>query len=141
MDQLLLPHGVTIQMVDGVGTVSDGYHTFNELYKHRCLLFCLAVRDDRSAWKSRLHHDGTAAYEGWFVAGTTLLCAYEETPNGTPSSRYSLLQDITYHLPNEMWELCQVQELAKAPAFDGHTSLDVLDRLERCLDATRVRKN
>ena len=51
------------------GETSDGYHTFNELYHHRAVLFSVIVANypDR-AWKSKKHHDGTM-YDGMFIVG------------------------------------------------------------------------
>jgi hypothetical protein len=140
MDQLLLPHGMTLTMFDPVGTVSDGHHTFNELYQHRGLLFCLLIRHDPHAWKSRLHDDGTAL-EGWFIAGTTLHCAYEDPALDARRRRYSLQKAVSYHLPDALWDLCQAIEMPQAPAWDGHTSLEVLDRLRRDLEGTIKRRN
>lgn len=98
------------------GKTSDGYHTFDELYRHRCLLFValMAAYPDKS-WFSPKHHDGTS-FDGWFVAGMSL-------PTG----------DITYHLPIEMWALTKQavpRLLDTAPQWDGHSSSDVCDRLE-----------
>lgn len=125
MHQLLLPHGITITMFEDVGSVSDGFHTFNELYQHRCLLFCLLIQHDSLAWKSRLHTDGTS-FEGWFLAGTTLLCLVDT---------HAELKGISYHLPLALWEMCYAQELPQAPAWDGATSMDVLHRLSSALAA------
>lgn len=36
---------------------------------------------------------------------------------------------VTYHLPLELWDLLRVRELATAPAWDGHTTADVVTRL------------
>ena len=36
---------------------------------------------------------------------------------------------ITYHLPIELWDLLEVEELGAAPAWDGHSAADVVDRL------------
>ena len=92
---------------------SDGYHSYKELYQHRHQLFiAVAYQMPRLAWKSRKHADGRSM-EGWFVAGINL-------PTG----------DITYHLPNEMWEKIRVKDLEFAPQWDGHTSNDVVKRLE-----------
>jgi hypothetical protein len=113
MQQLLLPHD-----------------------QHRCLLFCMVLRHDPHAWKSRRHHDGTDL-KGWFVAGTTLHCAYEDSTR----RRYGLQQAVSYHLPDELWELCQVHEVPQAPPYDGHTSLEVLERLRRDLEGTITRKH
>lgn len=97
-----------------VGEVSDGYHTFNELYDHRCCLFValLHCKADIS-WVSKLHDDGTCL-DGWFIAGINL-------PTGT----------ITYHLPDRMFRLASigVNVMERAPKWDGHVSKDVIDRL------------
>lgn len=58
----------------GIGDLSDGYHTFNELYHHRALLFATICNlNPDKAWKSMKHHDGTM-YDGMFIVGieTTL---------------------------------------------------------------------
>lgn len=98
-----------------VGSVSDGYHTFNELYEHRCRLFiALAASHPELSWKARTHEDGSK-FDGWFVAGMNL-------PTGP----------ITYHLPDRMWDdMRDVPSLLKAPEWDGHTAQDVLERLEK----------
>lgn len=140
MHQLLLPHGMTVTMFDDIGSVSDGHHTFHELYQHRDLLFCLLLRHDPQAWKSRLHDDGTGL-GGWFLAGTTLHCAYEDNAPGAPRHRYSVQKPISYHLPEALWDLCQVHELPRARPYDGHTSLEVLERLRRDLEGTITRKH
>lgn len=99
------------------GEVSDGFHTFNELYEHRCLLFLLlAERFPDLAWASKLHDDGTM-FDGWFIAGIDL-------PTGV----------ITYHLPIRMWELFREGKvLERAPKWDGHTPQDVCDRMRSYL--------
>jgi len=99
------------------GQISDGYHTFDELYQHRTFLFCALMNAYPAAsWKSHFHADGTS-YEGWFIAGMDL-------PQG----------QITYHCPEHYWHLAKAQELPKAPPWDGHTSGDVLERLAEFID-------
>jgi hypothetical protein len=101
--------------------VSDGYHTFGELYDHRCLLFVALVKaHPELAWRSRLHDDGTSE-PGWWAGGLHL-------PAG----------DISYHLPDALWPLLDgvnVNTLERAPKWDGHTSADVLNRLKKWLEA------
>jgi len=102
------------EISSGLGSVSDGYHTFDELYDHRVTLFgalCLAY--PALSWKSRLHSDGTSM-DGWFVAGMRL-------PSGM----------ITYHIPDSEWSkmFYLVTELELAPKWDGHTPADVVQRL------------
>lgn len=45
--------------VSDIGELSDGFHTFNSLYRQRCVLFATLVNlfPDIS-WKSRKHEDG-----------------------------------------------------------------------------------
>ena len=98
------------------GKISDGYHTFDELYEHRNLLFAHLVEDNLAhAWVSKNHHDGTS-FDGWFIAGI-------ETRMG----------QISYHLPMKFWDLfiaMRVRPQDTAPEWDGHTSDDVLQRLK-----------
>ena len=98
------------------GEISDGYHTFDELYEHRCALFVALMKTNPIiSWRANLHEDGTC-YEGWFVAGMSL-------PTG----------EITYHLPDRMWELLDnvgIETSNTAPKWDGHTAADVVNRLE-----------
>ena len=100
------------------GETSDGYHTFNELYEHRHLLFAYMCSNNSGAWKSKMHDDGPIFDDDgkWFVAGVDL-------PTKT----------ITHHIPIEFWELFKCKILDRAPAWDGHTSKDVLVRLRNYL--------
>lgn len=92
---------------DTIGQISDGYHTFDELYKHRCLLFRIVARNYHNPNKVyRFHH-----YEGWFCLGI-------EMPFG----------QVSYHLPESEWDKCAFAQ-ERQPEFDGHTSDDVLKRL------------
>lgn len=95
------------------GDTSDGYHTFNELYHHRAVLFSVICNDRPGiAWKSRLHDDGTM-FEGMFIVGV-------QTPRG----------QATYHYDIEpYWDLFRVQELETAPPFDGHTPAEAIGRI------------
>ena len=60
--------------------VSDGYHTFKELYDHRIALFVALITAlmqqeyhpaNKTCWKSKKHSDGTML-DGWFIAGIGL---------------------------------------------------------------------
>lgn len=95
------------------GQLSDGDHTFRELYAHRVTLFALACRlRPDLAWRSLLHHDGTRL-PGWFIAGL-------DAPTGP----------VSYHAPLSAWdEFDGVATLDRAREWDGHTPADVLDRL------------
>lgn len=101
--------------------ISDGYHTFKELYSHRIELFialCNTMDRHRDVstppiWKSKKHSDGSS-WEGWFICGI-----------GKDKGK-----QITYHLPLEKWDDLHVDVLDQAPEFDGHTPADVLERLK-----------
>lgn len=103
------------------GSTSDGYHTFDELYEHRAVLFiqlCGFISAWRDCvypvWRSKLHSDGSS-FDGWFIMGI-----FKEGG-----------KQITYHLPMDKWNDAMFAEtLEKAPEFDGHTPADVLKRLD-----------
>ena len=101
--------------------ISDGYHTFGDLYKHRTYLLALAMIHIPYAWKARKHEDGTM-FDGMFVVGFP-------TPNGM----------VTYHCDNEYWNDFKVPEIPHAPHFDGYSDADVLDREKAFLDSTNTR--
>ena len=95
------------------GETSDGYHTFNELYHHRAVLFSVIVKAfPDHAWKSRKHHDGSM-YDGMFIVGI-------ETPDG----------QATYHYDGEpYWDMFECKELEYAPEWDGHTPAQAIARI------------
>lgn len=90
------------------GKISDGYHTFDELYYHRMVLFSIICNQNKEkAWKSKLHHDGSM-YENYFIVGI-------DTKNG----QYS------YHYHMENWDHFNIKELEFAPEWDGHKPEDI----------------
>lgn len=95
------------------GETSDGYHTFNELYHHRAVLFSVIVANyPGRAWKSKRHYDGTM-YDGMFIVGIN-------TPNG----------QATYHYDLEpYWDMFECRELERAPEWDGHTPTQAIERI------------
>lgn len=112
------------------GKTSDGFHSIEELYQHRYSLFVALIKayPDR-AWRSRRHSDGTD-WDGWFIAGLSLPIVLCEQ------------SDITYHLPNDFWPLLDgIPTLDRAPAWDGHTSVDVIARLKSFAQKTSLSTN
>ena len=102
---------------DSVGSLSDGYHTFDELYHHRALLFaslCLTGFKEK-AWKSLLHSDSknNPMYPGMFIVGV-------ETPFGQATYHYDI---------DPYWSIFKVKELDHAPEYDGHTPKEAIDRI------------
>ncbi len=109
---------------------SDGYHTFTELYEFRKLYNAaffneLAYHYDEFGGsvhpvKSKRHSDGEECFGGgWFVVVV-------ELKTGQISNHYEL----------EDWDLFQIDEVEKAPEWDGHTPQDVAKRLESYLRST-----
>ena len=95
------------------GETSDGYHTFNELYHHRAVLFSVIVKAfQEKAWKARLHHDGTM-YDGMFIVGI-------DTPEGQASYHYDI---------DPYWDMFECRELERAPEWDGHTPAQAIERI------------
>lgn len=96
--------------VDDVGKLSDGYHTYDDLYFQRLILWQRICKDHKDkCWKTKRHEDGELCF-----GGDNFLIAMD-TPKGTYS----------YHYPIEEWDRFDVKELYKAKPFDGHTSKDV----------------
>lgn len=111
------------------GKVSDGYHTFEELYEFRKVYHALLFNEwanfsfgyggaDENPYgihKSKRHNDGEECFGGgWFI-----VCAM--LPSGQVSNHYKM----------EDWDMFRVPEVEKAKyPFDGHTSQDVLERLK-----------
>ena len=95
-----------------VDQVSDGYHTFKELYDHRHALWMLVLLHNRDhAFKTRKNQDGKE-WPGWFIAGMN-------TPFG----------QITYHLPEKLWNKLSVPERERNADYDGHTPASALKRI------------
>lgn len=118
--------------------VSDGFHTFKELYQFRkvynaalfnewtktfdekrpsfvggsCYIPSKAKYNVHKSWR---HFDGELCFGGgWFIVSAQL-------PTG----------QISNHYKAEDWDLFKVPEVEKALfEFDGHTSKDVLERLK-----------
>ena len=98
-----------------IGNISDGYHTFNELYHHRAVLFAVICNmyPDK-AWKSKQHDDPNfPMYDGMFIVGI-------ETPEGQATYHYDL---------DPYWDIFNVKEIERAPKYDGHTPDEAIRRI------------
>ena len=97
----------------GISKVSDGYHTFDELYHHRAILFSVICNQNSAiAWKSKSHHDGTM-FANMFIVGI-------DTPFGQATYHYDV---------NPYWDYFKVKALDNAPEWDGHTPATAIKRL------------
>lgn len=130
-------HDVTSQIEALVarGAVGDGFHTMPQLYDFRLLYHALLVNwlhsrelelKAKSAWtphlhavtvKSWWHSDGRVPFGGsskeWFIVVTTL-----------PGS----IGQVSNHYRAEHWDKFVVPDVQRPPAYDGHTTAEVLER-------------
>lgn len=90
------------------GAISDGYHTFDELYEHRNLLFInLCLASEMPVWIKQEED-----FPGYF-------CLYMKLFSG----------QISYHIPNKYRHLIEDRATGHPEDWDGHTSENVIERL------------
>ena len=96
--------------VSDIEHLSDGFHTFRQLYYQRMMLFATIVKQNKGrAWKSLRHEDGELCFGGgWFIVGI-------DTPEGS----------YTYHYEDNYFSLFDCKELERSKHWDGHTEKDV----------------
>ncbi|OQB32276.1 MAG: hypothetical protein BWY08_00033 [Bacteroidetes bacterium ADurb.Bin174] len=103
--------------------ISDGFHTFKELYEFR-MLYNAALFNEwakqglYSVHKSKRHYDGNKCFDSddWFV-----VCAM--LPTGQITNHYEMKDwDMFYNVIE--YEKCLFE-------YDGHTAKDVIDRLHK----------
>jgi len=117
----------SLQQEQDMGEVSDGYHTFNELYYYRMLynaaFFNLLPKD--MVHKSKRHHTGEECFGGgWFIVMANL-------PTGQVSNHYELKD----------WDLFRVPEKEFADEWDGHTPQEAAKRLYEYLQQEQPHKS
>jgi hypothetical protein len=105
--------------------VSDGFHTFGEVYEHRVVLYLVLCKfmqkQGYPVWRSQVHDD-KSFIEGFFVLGIN----------------QNEGEQITYHIRNHHWDSTDFADtLDVAPKFDGHTSQDVVARLGNILESEK----
>jgi len=99
--------------------VSDGVHTFSDMYAIRDLLFIALMRRYPEKSFRSLRHDDGSFRDGMFVCGITL-------PTG---------KQVTLHMKEAMWTLQHgLPTPEMAPKWDGHRSGESLGRLEDWLE-------
>ena len=122
--------------LERINELSDGYHTYDELYEFRKMYNAVlfnewantpktnkqsltgTVTNEYGVHKSWKHNDGELCFGGgWFIVSAML-------PTGLISNHYKA----------EDWDLFKVPEVEKALyEFDGHTSKEVLERLKNLI--------
>ena len=114
--------------LERINELSDGYHTYDELYEFRKMYNAVLFNAwaSHEGWNGQLipkynvhkswkHNDGELCFGGgWFIVSAML-------PTGLISNHYKA----------EDWDLFQIPEVEKTLyEFDGHTPQDVLIRLK-----------
>ena len=109
----LVPEGFDVE------DLSDGYHTYRELYEFRKMYNATlfnewALNGKYCVHKSTRHHDGEVCFGGgWFIVVAML-------PGGQISNHYEMKD----------WDLFKIAVCEKALfEYDGHTAKDTLKRL------------
>lgn len=102
--------------------ITDGYHTFGELYDHRRALTAMLAASliwyapfGWTAWRSKAHHpDDSPMFEGgYFIVGIELSDA-----------------TVTYHYKLSHWDdFAAVPEVEHAPKWDGAGPDETVARL------------
>jgi len=98
--------------------VSDGYHTFGQLYETRCALTAAlfnTLHKTKTAVvsKSWRHHDQELCFGGgWFVVQAQLDTG-----------------QISFHYEERFWDFFDIPEVTDGYEWDGHTTDDVINRL------------
>lgn len=105
-----------------IGTIRDGYHSFNELYEFRKLynaaIFNEWAKNGVKIEKSYRHNNGELCFGGgWFIV-------IAETKHG----------QISNHYESKDWDLfqCKAVEIPTI-IWDGHTSKDVVNTLNKII--------
>ncbi len=89
--------------------ISDGHHTFRELYLQRLIMFCTICNCFPTlSWRKHFDEEHDPMFNGDFIAGIN-------TPKGIASYQY--------------WDLFDIPEIDRAPKYDNYTPDDVMSRI------------
>lgn len=119
IDKVIILLNDSIKVPKDIGEMSDGYHTFNELYEYR-MLYNAALFNEFAkqglydVHKSRKHSNRQYPFDNpnWFIV-------IAELPTGQISNHYEMKD----------WDKFNIPEKELANEYDGHSPRDVADRL------------
>ena len=129
------------------GHISDGYHTFDELYEHRCVLwyrYLELIQHTYNAHDSRIDIACTVVDKSIQTKlqnqKKNRINIYKCKKHHDGSEHDGLFlslvvlsdgRQLSYHLPMNYWEEIAGEEYDVSPVeYDGHTSNDVLKMLK-----------
>jgi hypothetical protein len=110
---------------DNVGELSDGYHTFNELYHQRALLsagFFNQLPSEYRPHKARKHYNNALQIEECFGGGWFIVMA--ELPTG----------QVSEHFEEKYWDLFNLPVQECCNLWDRHTTKESFDRIKEWLN-------
>lgn len=127
------PFPAKVQIADdGTQTISDGYHTFEELYEMRMLLNAHLFNEWKASGKytvfKSIYHSHNGEVVPCFGGGWFLVVAKFPT----------IGKQISFHYETKYWELFKIPavffvEFDDHYKYDGHTSKDVAEILTELL--------
>lgn len=97
-----------IDLLPDKGNISDGSHTFEELYHHRAVLFATICNQNIEIAGKSWKHDDDSMFDDYFIVWVN-----------TPEGSYS------YHYHKSYWNMFKAKEYPNAPRWDGHEPKDV----------------
>ena len=107
------------QIYNSIEKISDGYHTFEELYNYRMIYNALwfnelsKIHPEYLIHKSWKHADGEDCFGGgWFIV-------MAELPTG----------QISNHYEAKYWDLFKIPVKEKSRIWDGHTPQEAYERM------------
>ena len=134
MDLSKIQEQISLLPEEQKGLVSDGYHTFDELYEFRMLYNAMfanllaegvgvgAIWQKIDVYKSLRHDDSQLCFGGgWFIVVIKLMTG----------------KRISNHYPIANWDLFHIPERHSVVDFDGHTSADVVERMREFLEFSK----
>ena len=114
-----------------IGEVSDGYHTFNDLYYYQMLYnaaFFKTLPAEYHPHKSFKHYNEKMEIEECFGGGWFIVMA--QLPTGQISNHY----DIKY------WDLFCLPEQDCCDLWDGHTPKESFERLRKFIETYSINR-
>lgn len=113
-----------LKIAQNTGMISDGYHTFNELYDHRALLTSMLfsfIQSNNDApctlFKAKAHADGTM-FDGMFIVGALF-----------DDDKY-----FSYHYDMDRWDMFSfVDERWYAPLWTPELDININEFYNRIM--------
>lgn len=118
LSQLEEGQGKVLSKANTIGEISDGYHTFDELYDYRMIYNALLINSYASqclynCHKSKRHFTKEECFGGgWFIVTMNL-------PSGQVSNHYEM----------KYWDYFHCEEREFADEWDGHTPQEAYKRM------------